>query len=136
MCNRSPTSTRFSKGSTPLRRWRTKGVASTDIRHVRGAISGQCCKRAPVYGQGVQAKRLPLQKLRQKLRILVSPFVPTPFGPFGKKLNFAIASQFRNFSKIATQSPHFACNIALFRVPFCPVPIWPPQIFGPIFSSF
>ena len=58
-------------------------MASTDIRHVRGAISDQCCKRAPVYRQGVQAKRPPLQKLRQKLRILVSPFVPTPFGPFG-----------------------------------------------------
>ena len=62
MCNRSPTSTRFSKGSTPLRRGSTKGVASTDIRHVRGAISDQCCKRAPSWldkcsengGQGVQ----------------------------------------------------------------------------------
>ena len=58
-------------------------MASTDIRHVRGAISDQCCKHAPVYGQGVQAKRPPLQKLHQKLRILVSPSVPTPFGLFG-----------------------------------------------------
>ena len=51
MCNRSPTYTRFSKGSTPLRRGSTKGVASMDIRHVRGAISDQRCKRVPVYGQ-------------------------------------------------------------------------------------
>ena len=29
-------------------------MASTDIRHVRGVISDQCCKRAPVYGQGAQ----------------------------------------------------------------------------------
>ena len=40
--------------------------------------------------------------------------------------NFSIASQFRSFSKIATQSPHFACKLALFCVPFCPVPIWLP----------
>ena len=33
--------------------------------------------------KGCKQKRPPLQKLRLKLRILVSPFVLTPFGPFG-----------------------------------------------------
>ena len=76
----SPTSTRFSKGSTPLRR----GTSHLDVRHVRGDLRPML-QTCPCLRQGVQAKCPPLQKLRQKLAFWC-PHCPDPFGPFGIKV--------------------------------------------------